>query len=186
MESGLEESMLKRIVSFQFVMWIGILVIIGCAGTPPTAPIQPTQPSAAAPLDACAIFTQADADALLAKSVQKKPSPVTAKFASVVSTCFYQAADSLFDSAELIVRDLETSADAQKAYALTMNDLSSAGLAATAVSGLGEQAHWFGAAPSKQLHVLNGKWVLIFTVVGQNNDDAKWQSAVRQMLSRLP
>lgn len=205
--------MFNKIIPFNILLLVCIVSIVGCTSAPPTAATAPTrsaptavvsatEPSAtAAPpspaptdnaagnasaLDACAIFTPADAEALLSKSVQKKPSPVTAPFASVVSTCFYQATGSLFDSAELIVRELDTPADAQKAYAQTMSDLKSAGLEPTAVNGLGEQANWLGAAPNKQLHVLQGKWILIFTVVGQTIDDAKWASAVRQMLSRLP
>jgi hypothetical protein len=151
-----------------------------------TATAPTVEPAGTAPgVDACLLLGDAEAEALLGAAVERQPSPISAPAATILSTCTYRPTAFALEAAELIVRTLATPAEAQEAYGLTLRDVQELGIEPQAVTGLGEEGHWLSTPPTAQLHVRQDNFILIFTVVTQQPDEAQMAAVATQALSRM-
>ena len=131
---------------------------------------------AAAPIDACALVTRAEAEALLGVPVGE-PQPQTVP--GLATTCSYLAS-ALRDSRSVFVwaSPQKTADGARKVFDNAKRDAPALGTTARDQAGLGDGAFWI----HNQLWVLEGKVVLQLSA----DNEANTQKLAGQVLKRLP
>lgn len=128
------------------------------------------------PIDACALVTKAEAEALLGVPVGE-PYPKTVP--GVATTCNYLASGDRDSRNVFVWASPQKSADAaRKFFDNAKRDAPSLGTTAREQAGLGDGAFWING----QLWVLKGKVVLAFTA----DTEAHTQQLAGQVLKRLP
>ena len=131
---------------------------------------------AAAPLDACALVTRAEAEALLGVAVSE-PQPQTVP--GLARTCSYLASGARDSRSVFVWASPQKSADAaRKFFDNAKRDTPTLGTTARDQAGLGDGAFWIHG----QLWVLKGKVVLEFTT----DNEANTLKLAGQVLKRVP
>ena len=131
---------------------------------------------AAAPLDACALVTKAEVEALLGAPVDE---PQLKTVPGVATTCSYLTSDARDSRSVFVWSSPQKSADAaRKFFDNAKRDAPSLGTTAREQAGLGDAAYWI----HDQLWVLEGRVVLEFT----SDTEANTLKLAGQVLQRLP
>ena len=132
--------------------------------------------AAGTPIDACALVTKAEAEALLGVPVGE-PQPKTVQ--GLATTCSYLASGARDSRSVFVWASPQKSADgARKVFDNAKRDAPTLGTTARDQAGLGDGAFWI----HDQLWVLKGKVVLEFTA----DTEANAQQLAGQVLKRLP
>ena len=150
-----------------------------------------SSPAVSTGIDACALFTKADAEAILGQAVIDADPPVQGSATFNVTSCKFKLADpSVFESASLIVTvpvngDLEAAKTAFNIDRTT--SLEMLGAEAVDVPGLGDEAFWVGGY-GNSLAILKGNVHLIISVTTQKGETAPQLviDLANTILSRLP
>ena len=180
---------------------LALLTFAACGGpsrpegrTAVSAPAGVAIPSIANPIDACALLTRADAEALLGGPVAPPTTNANEPAGNVVSQCAY-ASSTLgprgnLGHISLLARPFPTAAGAAEAAAAYDRARSLAkaltGSDPQDIAGIGERAYWTGGT-FRQLNVLaKNVWLIVSADLGDGKDWVEAAKAVaRRALARI-
>jgi len=154
----------------------------------PTETPQPVPPTAvpAQGIDACAIFPQAEVEALVGDALQPAEPPVSGAGIGVVTSCAYQVAGDPARLAMLIVRQLDDVEFSARFFEQTkQRETEALQVTPEDVPGLGDSAYWIGDLYN-QLNVRKGNVHLLFSIDGQTGPNEGLKQFAQAVLDRLP
>ncbi|HXO18598.1 MAG TPA: hypothetical protein VOA87_01610 [Thermoanaerobaculia bacterium] len=172
----------RRTLAAPAVRHLVALAVLAASCGPSSQPA----PTAGKPLDACAIFTAADAQAVLGEPevVEMSSFLNEAKGTKDPSQCGYNAGSDPSIVLRLELRQSASPDQARSAHESARSLLATSGV--RDVAGLGDGAFWVGGGIG-QLHVLHGSVRLLITSqVGEGKDAVATAKAVAaRVLSRM-
>lgn len=187
---------------FASLLFIMPLALSAC-GAPATPTVEADQPQVPATevesdstsvestgLDACALLTKADAEAILGQPVMEPEHPIQGSATFNVSNCKYQVQGDALDNVTLIVTvpvngDVESAKNAFETDKAASSEM--LGAEPVEVTGLGDSAYWV-AGYGNQIAVFKGNTHLILSATNQTGETAPQPvvDLASIILSRLP
>ena len=165
-----------RSLAAQALLVLALAALLAACGTSAKAQTAKGGSGAADPIDACALVTKAEAEALLGVPVGE-PQPKTVP--GLATTCSYLASGARDSRSVFVWASPQKSADAaRKVFDNAKRDAPTLGTTAREQAGLGDGAFWI----HDQLWVRKGTVVLQFTA----DTEAHTQQLAGQVLKRLP
>jgi len=182
-----KESVMKSVLRIPFVIALLFAVLLSACGAPQPQiaidaqsqqsesvqnPIEKAQPAPAQGIDACALFTKADAESILGQPVGEPEFPIQGSATFNVTSCKYRLQNDRFTSASLIVT-VPVNGNVQSAQTAYNTDKSQVqemySVAPVDVPGLGDNAYWAGGS-GNHLAILAGNVHLIIRADGLSGD----------------